>query len=144
MSTILDDLNTVLTNITNNRKQIADALANAESTAGTFSPDLAAAIDTVLAAFPDPRIAAQMLTARAQIEQLSKTAGEMVALIAAMQVVIADEELVEATQAQAAANTEVASNPLPEAAAGSEPSAAAEAAPASTDAAGPAGAAASA
>lgn len=129
MSEILDSLNTVVANVTDNRKKVGDALANAEQTAGTFDPQLTAAIELVLASFPSPQIAGQILVTRSQIDSLSKTASEMDALLAALQVVIADEELVEATQAQATANVEVAKNPLPEAAGSSESPAAVEAAP---------------
>lgn len=134
MSEILDSLNTVMVNVAKNRKNVADALTSAETTAGSFSPDVAAALDLLLATFPTPQIAAQMLGARAQIDVLTQTASEMDAMIAALQVVISDEVLVEATQAQATVNAGATNSPLSDAAGSSESPAAAEAAPASTDA----------
>lgn len=119
-SEIISTLNNVMANIVSNKKSVDDALANAEATAGTFSPEVSDAMDLILRTFPSPQIAAQMIATRAQVDQLSKTAGEIAALTAALQVVIADEELVEATQAQATANVGAANSPLPEAAGSSE------------------------
>ena len=128
MSVTLDTLNSVLTNVTNNRNQITAAITTAQAQAGTVTPEVKAAIDLLLTTFGNSQGASQIMNSFFQVEQLTKTAGEMDALIAGLQVVISDESLLEATQAQQAANAQAVASPLPVAAAGSEPVAAAPAA----------------
>lgn len=124
MSQIIDTLNTVMANVAKNKDNVDTALAQAEQTAGTFSPDVTAAMELLLNTFPNAQVAAQMLSTHAQTKQLATMAGELDALTAALQIVISDESLLEATQAQATANAGATNSPLPEAAAGGESAAA--------------------
>lgn len=130
MTEITDTMNAVMANLQTNKAQIDKALADSEAIAGTFAPNVMDAFDLILATFGgDAKVAAQMLNTRAQMEKLAKAAGEVSALVAAVQVVIADEQLLEATQAQATANVGVANDPLSKAAGSSESPAADPAAP---------------
>ena len=125
--TTLDLLNTVLTNVTNNRTQISAHLTTSTAQAGELTAEVKGAIDVLLKVYGNPQGAAQIMNSVFQIEQLQKTSVEMDAMIAGLQVVISDESLLEAATAQAQANAEAATSPLPAAAAGSQPVAAAPA-----------------
>lgn len=114
-----------LKNLQTNKARIDQLLAETETIVGTFSPEVQAAFTLIMHTFGgDAKVAGQMLASLAQQEKLATASGEVGALIAAAQVVLGNQELLDAAQAKATANTEVAGNPLSDAAGVSESSAA--------------------
>jgi hypothetical protein len=136
MSATLDTLNTVLANIQKNKTQITQQIAASIAAMGSPDADVQAAIDLLIATYgANVQVIGQTIGAQLQIEQLQKTSTEIDALIAGMQVVLADEALVEAAEALVIANGVSIDDPLSDAAGNSQPSAANDAAPVETPAA---------
>ena len=122
MSATLDTLNTVLSNIQKNKDGIAAQLVASAAAMGNPTAEVQAAIDLLISTYgANVQVIGQTIGAQLQIEQLQKTAVEIDALIAAMQVVLSDEANVEAAEALVAAGSP---DPLPDAAGNSQPSAA--------------------
>jgi hypothetical protein len=103
MSQTLDQLNTILGNIQNNKANIETQLGMINSAAVT--PDVQAAMDLLIKTFSsNVQLIGQAIGQQLQVEALKTTSVEIDLLIAAMQTVIADQSIVEATEAQLAAN----------------------------------------
>ena len=123
MSQTLDTLNTVLTNIQSNKAQVEAQIVASTKAIGNPTPDVQAAIDLLISTYgSNVQVIGQTIGAQLQVEQLKKTSVEIDALIAGLQVVLADEANVEA--AEAIVNAGVVASPLPVAAGNSQPSAA--------------------
>lgn len=132
MSATLDTLNTVLANIQKNKAQIAQQLVASSAAMGNPDADVQAAIDLLIKTYgANVQVIGQTIGAQLQIEQLQKTSVEIDALIAGLQVVLADEANVEATEALVAAGV-ANGDPLSDAAGNSQPSAANDTAPVET------------
>jgi len=123
MSQTLDTLNTVLTNIQSNKAQVEAQIVASTKAMGNPTPDVQAAIDLLISTYgSNVQVIGQTIGAQLQVEQLKKTSVEIDALIAGLQVVLADEANVEA--AEAIVNAGVVASPLPVAAGNSQSSAA--------------------
>lgn len=123
MSATLDTLNTVLANIQKNKTQIAQQIVSSTAALGNPTPEVQAAIDLLIATYgPNPQVIGQTIGAQLQIEQLQKTSTEIDALIAGLQVVLADEANVEAAEALVIANGVAIDDPLSDASGDSQPS----------------------
>lgn len=131
MSATQDTLNSVLANVQNNQAQIAKQLAASTAAAGNPTPEVQAAIDLLVLTYgPNPQTIGSVIGAQMQIEQLNKTAVEVNALIAGLQVVLSDEALVEAAESLAIASGATINDPLSDATGNSQPPAADGTAPA--------------
>jgi hypothetical protein len=120
----LEKLNFVVSNVQNNLNQVRAQLIKSTTEAGDLEPEVRAAIELLLGKYTHAQGAAAIIASVQQVRDLTKVAEEMEVLVAAGQTVLGDDHLVSETEAQAAANKEADSNPLPSAAEGSEPAAA--------------------
>jgi hypothetical protein len=121
MSQTLDQLNVILGNIQNNKANIVTQLGMINSAAVT--PEVQAAMDLLITTFSsNVQLIGQAIGQQLQVEALTKTSAEIDVLIAAMQTVIADQTLVDATEAQITANAGTDA-PLPGTAGASQSSA---------------------
>ena len=100
MSQTQDTLNVILGNIQNNKLQLAKQIIDCGAAMGNPTPDVQAAIDLLVKTYQgNVQTIGQTIGAQLQIEQMQKTSAEIDVLIAALQVVIADEANIEATGA---------------------------------------------
>jgi hypothetical protein len=128
MSTTLDTLNKVLTNVQNNRDSIIKQIA-ASTKALPTDPVVLDAIEVLIKAFnSNVQEIGQTIGAKLQIDSMEANLPEFDALIASLQVVLADDANLEATTALVVSGA-TAPNPLSDAAGNSQPSAANDAAP---------------
>jgi hypothetical protein len=118
MSTLLA-LQTCLTNITANRKQLTEMAAKIQSQVGTVTPDVQDAIDHLVAkiggGIKDPSIGQKIgaiVQGQMQLEKLLENGQELDALEAAIQVVCSDDGLIQITDEQKSANVQAALSPL--------------------------------
>ncbi len=133
MSTTLDTLNKVLTNVQNNREQIIKQIAASTKTLPT-DPMVLDAIDLLIKTFNgNVQEIGQTIGAKLQIVSMEANLPEFEALIAGLHVVLADESNLEAATALIVAGA-TSSDPLSDAAGNSQPSAANDAAPVETPA----------
>ncbi|SRR6266403_2101332 len=127
MSTTIDILNKVLTNVQNNREQIVKQIAASKKALPTDSAVLDA-IELLTKTFNgNVQEIGQTIGAKLQIDSMEANLPEFDALIAGLHVVLADETNVEAATALIVAGA-TASDPLSDAAGNSQPSAANDAA----------------
>lgn len=133
MSTTLDTLNKVLTNVQNNREQIVKQIAASKKALPTDAAVLDA-IELLTKTFNgNVQEIGQTIGAKLQIDSMEANLPEFDALIAGLHVVLADESNLEAATALIVAGA-TASDPLSDAAGNSQPSAANDAAPVETPA----------
>lgn len=93
MSQNLQTLNTVLDNIKQNRAAVAAQIVASTKALGNPSPEVLAAIDTLIAEHgSNVQVIGQVIGAKLQIEQLEKTAVEINALVASLEVMVDDPE----------------------------------------------------
>lgn len=104
MSQTLDTLNTVLQNIQNNQAAVAQQIVASTKAMGDVTPEVASAIELLIGHYgANVQVIGQVIGARLQIDQLDKTAVEINALIAGLQVVLSNEANVEAAETLVAA-----------------------------------------
>lgn len=128
MSTTLDTLNKVLTNVQNNREQIVKQIA-ASTKALPTDPAVLEAMEILIKAFnSNVQEIGQTIGAKLQIDSMEANLPEFDALIAGLHVVLADDSNLEAATALIVAGA-TASDPLSDAAGNSQPSAANDSAP---------------
>jgi hypothetical protein len=128
MSTTLDTLNKVLTNVQNNREQIVKQIAASKKALPTDSAVLDA-IELLTKTFNgNVQEIGQTIGAKLQIDSMEANLPEFDALVASLQVVLADEANLEATTALVVAGA-TASDPLSVAAGDSNLAAANDTAP---------------
>jgi len=94
MSQHTQTLSTVLENIEKNRAAIAQQIVASTKALGSPSDEVLAAIDLLIKEYgANVQVIGQTIGAKLQIEQLEKTAVEINALIAGLQVVLADDNV---------------------------------------------------
>jgi hypothetical protein len=96
--TTLDTLNKILTNIQNNRDAVAQQIVASTKAYGSPPAIVEEAINLLIAHYgSNVQLIGHAIGAKLQIEQLEGTATEINALIAAMQVVLSHDEIVDET-----------------------------------------------
>lgn len=93
MSQNLETLKGVLANIENNRTAIAAQIVASTKAYGDPTPEVEAAIDLLIKTYDsNVQLIGHAIGAKLQIEQLEKTAVEVNALLASLQVVVNDPD----------------------------------------------------
>ena len=94
MSQHTETLSVVLGNIEKNREAIAAQIIASTKALGDPSPEAMAAIEILIKEYgANVQVIGQTIGAKLQIEQLEKTAVEINALVAGLQVVLADDNV---------------------------------------------------
>ena len=121
MSLVLDNLNSVLMNVQSQAKTMEVARAQAEIVGRTVSPEVQAAIDVLIKAFPENpvQVIGRLIGAQLQLVSLDKTQIEVNVLVAGLQTLIAKEELLSEVGTQMEVNAQPQA-PLSNAAGSSE------------------------
>lgn len=122
MADITENLDGVLQNIVRNRNAVAQNLKTVEAAVSQLDEESLGWIKNLLRKWEHPQAVGQHINAVAQLDGLTKAAGEMDAAIAVLQTAAVDEAFQLQAQAQLTAN-EAARNapPLPAAGQSSGP-----------------------
>lgn len=132
MST-LDTLNRILTNVQNNKESVAKQIDASTRALGNATPEVIAAIDLLIGVYgPNVQVIGQTIGAKLQIVELEKATVDIDAMIASLQITLADEANVEAAETLIASGATKVSDPLPPAVGDSNSPAANDAAPVET------------
>jgi hypothetical protein len=135
MSETLDTLNRILVNIQTNKDNVAKQIVASTKAMGDPTPEVLAAIELMITTYgPNVQVIGQTIGARLQIDEMKRAAVEIDAMIAGLQVLLADETNLEAVQTLIANGAAAAPGPLP-VATGTVESPVADAAPVETPAA---------
>ncbi len=108
MTLALNNLNSVLTNIQGQQKSMNIAREQAEIVGRTVSQEVQDAITVLVKAFPENpvQVIGRIIGARLQLESLDKTQVEVDVLIAGVQTLISNEELLATVEKQVEVNAQ--------------------------------------